>query len=204
VQAEEAGRRQLERDLHDGVQQELVGVLARLGLARNQLKRDPQLAEATLRDAQVDAQRALEGLQEVARGIHPAILTDRGLVEAVAERATRMPIPVEIHANGMGMGARFSLELEGAAYFFVSEGLANILKYAAATRVHVRFHSGGGHLVIEVEDDGRGFEPSLVKLSGLRGLQDRVETLDGRMDVASRPGHGTQLRAQLPLTRERS
>jgi signal transduction histidine kinase len=104
----------------------------------------------------------------------------------------------------MGMGARFSLELEGAAYFFVSEGLANILKYAAATRVHVRFHSGGGHLVIEVEDDGRGFEPSLVKLSGLRGLQDRVETLDGRMDVASRPGHGTQLRAQLPLTRERS
>jgi signal transduction histidine kinase len=204
VQAEEAGRRRLERDLHDGVQQELVGVLARLGLARNQLKRDPQLAEATLRDVQVDAQRALEGLQELARGIHPAILTDRGLVEAVAERATRMPIPVEIHANGIGMGARFPLELEGAAYFFVSEGLANILKYSAATRVHVRFHSSGSQLVIQVEDDGRGFEPSRVKLSGLRGLQDRVEALDGRMDVSSRPGHGTQLRAQLPLTGERS
>jgi signal transduction histidine kinase len=204
VQAEEAGRRRLERDLHDGVQQELVGLLARLGLARNQLKRDPQLAETTLRDVQVDAQRALEGLQELARGIHPAILTDRGLVEAVAERATRMPIPVEIHANGIGTGARFPLELEGAAYFFVSEGLANILKYAAATRVHVRFHSGGSQLVVEVEDDGRGFEPSRVKLSGLRGLQDRVEALDGRMEVASRPGYGTQLRAQLPLTRERS
>ena len=199
VQAEEAGRRRLERDLHDGVQQELVGVLARLGLARNQLKRDPQLAETTLREVQVDAQRALEGLQELARGIHPAILTDRGLVEAVAERATRMPIPVEIHANGVGTGARFPLELEGAAYFFVSEGLANILKYGAATRVQVRFHGGRDQLVIEVEDDGQGFEPNRVKLSGLRGLQDRIEALDGRMDVASRPGRGTQLRAQLPL-----
>jgi signal transduction histidine kinase len=204
VQAEEAGRRRLERDLHDGVQQELVGVLARLGLARNQLKRDPHLAETTLRDVQVDAQRALEGLQELARGIHPAILTDRGLVEAVAERATRMPIPVEIHANGIGTGTRFPLELEGAAYFFVSEGLANILKYADATRVHVRFHSGEGQLVIEVDDDGRGFEPTGVRLSGLRGLQDRVEALDGRMDVASSPGRGTQLRAQLPLTRKLS
>jgi signal transduction histidine kinase len=204
VQAEEAGRRRLERDLHDGVQQELVGVLARLGLARNQLKRDPHLAETTLRDVQVDAQRALEGLQELARGIHPAILTDRGLVEAVAERATRMPIPVEIHANGIGTGTRFPLELEGAAYFFVSEGLANILKYADATRVHVRFHSGEGQLVIEVDDDGRGFELTGVRLSGLRGLQDRVEALDGRMDVASSPGRGTQLRAQLPLTRKLS
>jgi signal transduction histidine kinase len=200
VQAEEAGRRRLERDLHDGVQQELVGVLARLGLARNQLKRDPHLAEATLHDVQADAQRALEGLQELARGIHPAILTDRGLVEAVAERATRMPIPVEIHTNGIGVGARFPLELEGAAYFFVSEGLANVLKYSAATRAHVRFQSGGNQLMVEVDDDGRGFEPTRVKLSGLRGLQDRVEALDGRMDVASSPGHGTQLRAQLPLS----
>jgi signal transduction histidine kinase len=204
VQAEEAGRRRLERDLHDGVQQELVGVLARLGLARNQLKRDPQLAESTLHDVQLDAQRALEGLQELARGIHPAILTDRGLVEAVAERATRMPIPVEIYANGLGTGARFPLELEGAAYFFVSEGLANVLKYSAATRVHVRFHGGGSQLVIEVADDGRGFEPSLVRLSGLRGLQDRVEALDGRMEVASSPGHGTRLHAWLPLPEERS
>ena len=102
VQAEELERRRLERDLHDGVQQELVGVLARLGLARNQLRRDRDLAETTLREAQVDAQRALEGLQELARGIHPAILTDRGLVEAVEERATRMTVPVEVHANGLG------------------------------------------------------------------------------------------------------
>ena len=199
VQAEEVGRRRLERDLHDGVQQELVGVLARLGLARNQLLRDRNLAEGTLREAQVDAQRALEGLQELARGIHPAILTDRGLIEAVEERATRMTVPVVIHANGLGQGARFPLELEGAAYFFVSEGLANILKYASASRVHVRFHSRPGELLIEVEDNGRGFEPTGVKRSGLRGLEDRISALGGRVEVTSRPGQGTELRAYLPL-----
>jgi signal transduction histidine kinase len=199
VQAEEVGRRRLERDLHDGVQQELVGVLARLGLARNQLRRDRDLAETTLREAQVDAQRALEGLQELARGIHPAILTDRGLIEAVEERATRMTVPVEVHANGLGEGARFPLELEGAAYFFVSEGLANILKYASASRVHVRFYTEPGQLVVEVEDDGRGFELTGVKKSGLRGLEDRISALGGRVEVVSRPGHGTELRAYLPV-----
>jgi signal transduction histidine kinase len=199
VQAEEVGRRRLERDLHDGVQQELVGVLARLGLARNQLRRDRDLAETTLHEAQIDAQRALEGLQELARGIHPAILTDRGLVEAVAERAMRMTVPVEVHTNGLGQGTRFPLELEGAAYFFVSEGLANILKYAAASRVHVRFHSEPRLLVIEVEDDGRGFDPSGVTKSGLRGLEDRISALGGRVEVVSRPGQGTELRAYLPV-----
>ena len=199
VQAEEVGRRRLERDLHDGVQQELVGVLARLGLARNQLRRDRELAETTLHEAQVDAQRALEGLQELARGIHPAILTDRGLVEAVEERATRMTVPVEVHANGFGRGVRFPPELEGAAYFFVSEGLANVLKYASASRVHVRFHSEPEQLVIEVADDGLGFEPAEVKKSGLRGLEDRISALGGRVELASRPGHGTELRAYLPV-----
>jgi signal transduction histidine kinase len=201
VQAEEAGRRRLERDLHDGVQQELVGVLARLGLARNQLKRDPHLAETTLRDAQVDAQRALEDLQELARGIHPAILTDRGLVEAVAERATRMPVPVDIQANGLGTGTRLPLAVEGAAYFFVSEALANALKHATASRIHVRFHSTPRQLVVEVDDDGEGFEPGLVKLSGLRGLEDRIEALGGRVGIVSSPGKGTRLRADLPLER---
>jgi signal transduction histidine kinase len=199
VQAEELERRRLERDLHDGVQQELVGVLARLGLARNQLRRDRDLAETTLREAQIDAQRALEGLQELARGIHPAILTDRGLVEAVEERATRMPVPVEVHANGLGGGARFPLELEGAAYFFVSEGLANIVKYASATRAFVRFHTEPGQLVVEVQDDGRGFDPAAIKKSGLRGLEDRISALGGHVEVVSRPGHGTELRAFLPV-----
>jgi len=201
VQAEEASRRRLERDLHDGVQQELVGVLARLGLARNQMRRDQHLAEATLREAQIDAQRALESLQELARGIHPAVLTDRGLLEAVAERATRMPIPVHVHSDGLASGVRFPLEVEGAAYFFVSEGLANVLKYSAAHRVDLRLWTRDGGLEVEVEDDGKGFDPGHVTLSGLRGLQDRVEALAGRMEVDSSPGRGTRLRADLPLPR---
>jgi len=199
VQAEDAGRRRLERDLHDGVQQELVGLLARLGLARNQLRRDRALAETTLHDAQVDAQRALENLQDLARGIHPAILTDRGLVEAVEERATRMTVPVEVHADGLGNGERLPREVEGAAYFLVSEGLANVLKYAAAKRIHVRFKREPGRLAMEVEDDGRGFDTAAVKLSGLRGLEDRIEALGGRVEVISGAGRGTSLRAYLPL-----
>lgn len=198
VQAEEAGRRRLERDLHDGVQQQLVALLARLGLARNQLRRDGELAEATLQEAQVDAQRALETLQEVARGIHPAILTDRGLVEAVEERASRLTVPVQVTANGVDRGTRFPPELEGAAYFFVSEALANVLKFASATSVQIRFQTSGAELVIEVADDGRGFELGKVKLSGLLGLTDRLEALGGRMEVASEPGRGTRLRASLP------
>jgi signal transduction histidine kinase len=200
VQAEEAGRRRLERDLHDGAQQELVGLLARLGLVRNQLRRDPQLAESTLREAQLDAQGALERLQELARGIHPAILTDRGLVAAVEERASRLTLPMEVHADALADGKRLPLELEGAGYFFVSEALANVLKHAAATRVDVRFHREAGHLLIEVVDDGRGFPVDSMPLSGLRGIEDRIEALGGRIEVASSPGHGTALRARLPLT----
>jgi signal transduction histidine kinase len=198
VQAEDAGRRRLERDLHDGIQQELVGLLARLGLARNQLRRDAALAETTLREAQEDAQRALESLQEVARGIHPAVLTDRGLVEAIEERAARMTVPVEVHADGLAPGARFPLELEGAAYFVVSEGLTNVLKHASASHVQVRLHSGQRCLGVEVVDDGRGFDPESQKLSGLMGLRDRVETIGGEVEVASRPGQGTTLRASFP------
>ena len=198
VQADDVARRRLERDLHDGVQQQLVGLLARLGLARNQLRRDPELAGATLRDASLDAQRALENVQELARGIHPAILTDRGLVEAVRERATRMTIPVDVRTDGVLPGTRFTPDLEGAAYFFVSEALANVLKHAQANRVDIRFVNDRARLVVEVEDDGRGFDPGHAKRSGLRGLQDRIDTLGGRLELRSRPGKGTVLLMDLP------
>ena len=194
VQADDVARRRLERDLHDGVQQQLVGLLARLGLARNQLRRDPELAGSTLRDVSLDAQRALENLQELARGIHPAVLTDRGLIEAVRERATRMTVPVEVRTDGLPPGARFASDLEGAAYFFVSEALANVLKHSNANRVEVRFVGGDAGLVVEVEDDGRGFDAGRAKRSGLRGLQDRIETLGGRLEIMSGLGSGTKLR----------
>jgi signal transduction histidine kinase len=199
VRAEDVARRRLERDLHDGVQQQLVALLARLGLARNQLRRDPALGGATLDEAHVDAQRALETVQDLARGIHPAVLTDRGLVEAVRERASRMTLPVHVHPDGVAQGVRFGADLEGAAYFFVSEALANVLKYAGASSVDVRFQGANGELVIEVEDDGRGFELGAVRISGLGGLRDRIEALGGRMDIDSEPGRGTRVGAVLPV-----
>jgi signal transduction histidine kinase len=199
VQAEEAGRRRLERDLHDGVQQELVGLLARLGLARNQLRRDATAAEGTLGDAQVDARRALESVQELARGIHPAVLTDRGLIEAVEERATRMNLPVEVSLDGIPREMRFSPQLEGAAYFFVSEALANVLKHSRAKSAAIRIEClPAGRLLVEVRDDGSGFDPATTRLSGLRGLADRIEAVGGRMELTRGRLAGTVLRAYLP------
>jgi signal transduction histidine kinase len=198
VQAEEAGRRRIERDIHDGVQQELVAALARLALARNQLRRDRDLAEATLREVYVDGQRALDSLQELVRGIHPPVLTDRGLVEAVRERASRLPVPVEVSSNGFGQETRLPPAVEGAAYFFVSEALANVLKHADASSASVRFHSEPEGLEVEVEDDGRGFSAGSSQGSGLRGLQDRIEALGGRVEVTGRSGRGTRVRARIP------
>jgi signal transduction histidine kinase len=198
VHAEEAGRRRLERDIHDGVQQELVAVLARLGLARNQLRRDASLAATTLREAQADGRRALETLQELVRGIHPPILTDRGLLEAVRERAARLPIPTQVSCDGLASGARFAPNVEGAAYFFICEALGNVLKHAAAGHVSVCFRLGEDGIVVQVRDDGRGFAIESVPHFGLRGLHDRIEALGGRVDMASTPGHGTTISAWLP------
>jgi len=199
VHAEAAGRRQLERDIHDGVQQELVAVLARLGLARNQLRRDKGLAEVTLKDVLADGRRALEGLQELVRGIHPPVLTDRGLVEAVRERAARLPIAAEVSSDGLPPGARFGPDTEAAAYFFICEALGNVLKHARAARALVRLRADNGRLAVEVRDDGGGFTTQDTAQSGLRGLRDRIEALGGQMDIASTAGRGTTVSAWLPI-----
>ncbi len=196
VQAEEAGRRRIERNIHDGVQQEIVALMAKLRLARNQLTRDPNLASATLTELQEDAQQALADLRELARGIHPAVLEDRGLVEAIKARVGRLPIGVRIQADATTRDSRYPPEIEGAAYFLVSEALSNVLKHASAHVVQVHLTSSDGKLHVEVLDDGCGFDPLRVSQSGLRGLKDRIEALGGTLSIVSGP-KGTCLGADL-------
>ncbi len=199
VQAGEAERRRIERNIHDGAQQQLVALLTKIRLARNQLSRNPQLAETALAELQGEARQALEDLRELTRGIHPAVLSDHGLLEAIEARVTRLPIGVTVEANGMGRETRYSEELEGAAYFFVCEALANVLKHARTPAATVRLSTAAGDLAVEVVDEGCGFEPDRVASSGLRGLSDRIEALGGMLQVVSQPEGGTTLTARLPI-----
>jgi signal transduction histidine kinase len=201
VQAQDAERRRIERNIHDGVQQELVALIAKLRLARNQLGRDPGVAYGTLAELQEEAGHVLEDLRELARGIHPSVLSDHGLVEAIEARAARLPLDVRVEADAEARAGRFAHEIEGAAYFVISEALANVLKHASATQVDVHVAVEGKRLVVEVRDDGTGFERSEVDGSGLENLRDRMEALGGRLVVSSRPGHGTRITARLPARR---
>jgi signal transduction histidine kinase len=197
VRAQETERRRLERDLHDGVQQELVILIAKARLARNQLDRDPALAAETLTELQGSAQHALSDLRSLARGIHPAVLSSRGLVEAIDAMAARMPVGVRVEADPEVREVRFSPEIEGAAYFVVAEGLANVLKHSGASEATVTITTDESWLRVAVADDGSGYDAGAVRESGLRGLRDRVEALGGRIEIDSlQPG--TRLGAALP------
>jgi signal transduction histidine kinase len=198
VQAEETGRRRLERDIHDGVQQELVALLAKIRRARNQLGRDQEAVGVLLEELQEETKLALNDLRDFAQGIHPTVLSDRGLAEAIADRVSRLPASVSLEVADQVRNARFAQAVEGAAYFTVCEGLANAMKHASAGRLVVRLAADGEDLLIEVSDDGAGFETRDVARSGLSGLADRIEALGGRFQVTSVPGRGTQLHATLP------
>jgi signal transduction histidine kinase len=198
VQAEETGRRRLERDIHDGVQQELVALLAKIRLARNQLGRDPSAVGAMLGELQDETRLALSDLRDLAQGIHPTVLSDRGLVEAIQDRVSRMPASVTFEATEQLRSARFPQAIEGAAYFTVCEGLANAMKHASAQRLVVRLDTQNGDLCLEISDDGAGFDAGLISRSGLSGLEDRIEALGGSLQVSSAPGRGTRLVARLP------
>jgi signal transduction histidine kinase len=197
VHAEEAERRRWERDLHDGIQQDLVVLVAKAGLARNQLERDPAAAASTLAELQTSAQHAIADLRSLAHGIHPAVLSSRGLIEAIDSMAARMPMGVRIDSGLTGREVRYSPEIEGAAYFVVAEGLANVLKHSGATEASVTVSSSGSCLRLAIADDGRGFDPKTVRESGLRGLRDRVEALGGHVAVDSGQS-GTRLDVSLP------
>lgn len=189
-----AERRRIERDLHDGAQQRLVALAMGLGMAKEKFAGDPEAARTLLDEAHDEAKRALAELRDLARGIHPAVLTDRGLDAAVSALAARSPVPVEIDVD---LRDRPPAATESTAYFVVAEALANVAKHAAATRAEVRIASEGGRLVVEVRDDGVG-GADLAGGSGLAGLADRVASVDGRLVVASPKGGPTVVRAELP------
>jgi signal transduction histidine kinase len=195
VQAGDAERRRLERNLHDGAQQRLVSLALALRLAQSRLEDDPPAAMELLMRASEELAVGLEELRELARGIHPAILTDRGLAPAVEALAARATVPVEL--NGLPE-ERLPEPIEAAAFYVVSESLANVAKYASADRARVDLIRDDGLLVVEVSDDGVGGADA-TKGSGLRGLADRVEALGGRLQVSSEQGRGTTVRAELPV-----
>jgi PAS domain S-box-containing protein len=187
-------RRRLERNLHDGAQQRLVSLSLSLRLAQTQLQKNPEMAEQLLESAREELAQALEELRELARGIHPAILTDRGLDAALEALASRAPLPVEIERPATTLPP----PVEAAAYYVVSEALANVAKYAEASSVRVSVAQMNGAARVEVSDDGvGGADPT--QGSGLRGLADRVAALNGTLEVESVPGQGTTIRAEIPL-----
>ncbi len=195
VAAADAARRKIERDLHDGAQQRLVSMTLDVRMARAQVERDPEVALPILDRLGEELAQASAELRELARGIHPAVLTERGLAPAIAALATRAPLPVEILDLPRD---RLPQAAEATAYFTVSEALTNIAKYANATRATVRLAQENGALVVEVRDNGVGGAEASAG-SGLSGLADRVGACEGSLSVTSPPGEGTLVRAVLPI-----
>lgn len=188
-------RRRVERDLHDGAQQRLLALSMTLRLARGKLESEPELSGELLDEAMGELAAATGELRELARGIHPAVLSDRGLAAALSGLAGRSPVPVEIVATP---AERLPAAIEAATYFVIAEALANVARYSQAESATVRVAREDGVVEVEVRDDGvGGANPEAG--TGLRGLGDRVAALDGRLAVNSPAGEGTSVRAQIPL-----
>lgn len=193
VDAQAAELQRIERDLHDGAQARLVALALNLGMAQDKFDSDPEQARELLAEARGDAKTALTELRDLARGIHPPILSDRGLAAAVTALAARSPLAVTIEAD---VPDRLPAAVEAAAYFVVAESLANATKHSRALRVLVQLRLDGDRLVVEVADDGVG--GANADGSGLLGLRRRVEALDGELHVVSPRSSGTTLHAEVP------
>jgi signal transduction histidine kinase len=189
-------RRRIERDLHDGAQQQLVKLAMDLGMAREKIETDPEAAQALIVEAHEESKRALVEIRNLVRGIHPAVLTDRGLDAAVSALAGRSTIPVSVEVR---LEERPSEAIESAAYFVVAEALTNIARHSQATEALVRIYRLGNRLLVEIIDNGVG-GAQIGKGTGLAGLADRVGALDGRLTVDSPDRGPTTVRAELPLS----
>ena len=198
VQAQDEARRRLERNIHDGAQQQLVALAVKARLARSLTDRDPERAGEMLDQIATETQAALEDLRDLARGIYPPLLADEGLAAAIRAQARKSPFDVDIRVEDVG---RYPAEVEAAVYFSCLEALQNAAKYADATRVMVTLTERGGHLTFEVADDGRGFEPAAAGYgTGLQGIADRLVAIDGTMTIRSEPGAGTTVVGTVPVS----
>jgi signal transduction histidine kinase len=197
VTTQDEERRRLERDIHDGAQQQLVALAVKLRLVEATALKDPNKATDLAAQARTEAQEALDALRDLARGIYPPLLADQGLAAALEAQARKIPVSVRVEPDGVG---RYPQETEAAAYFCVLEALQNVTKYAEASSVTVRLRSGDGVLGFEVHDDGRGFDPaSTPRGSGLQNMADRLEALGGSLQVESTPGRGTVVIGRIPI-----
>ena len=201
VEAQDEERRRIERNIHDGVQQDLASLTGKLRLAINQIAVSPKDATATIADAQDDVRRTLADVRAIAQGIHPAILDDQGIVRAIDARAKRLPLEVSVEVDPALAVRRFERQVEGAAYFVASEALANIVKHADAAAVTIQLAADDERLTIRVSDDGRGVGDDVVRGSGLTNMADRAAALGGVVTVEANPSGGTIVIVELPLSR---
>jgi len=196
VTAQDGERRRIERNIHDGAQQQLVALAVQARLAENIAGTDPERERELLRGVQQGLQDALEDLRDLARGIYPPLLADQGLVAALEAQVRRSPIPVVVETDGID---RYPQETEAAVYFCVLEALQNVAKYAQASSATVRLEAPADELRFTVRDDGRGFDPSSTGYgTGLQGMSDRLAALGGALAVRSAPGAGTTIGGMLP------
>ena len=198
VSAQDAERRRLERNLHDGAQQHLVALKVKLGLAEMLAAKDPEKARATLVQLKADTDEALETLRDLARGIYPPLLAEKGLPTALESQARKATLPVAVEVDGVG---RYPQDVEATVYFCVLEALQNVQKYANAQRAVVRLQGDDGAVRFEVADDGEGFDVGTVRRgAGLTNMHDRLDALSGSLEITSEPSHGTTVPAVVPIT----
>ena len=189
VAAQDEERRKIERNIHDGAQQQLVALAVQLKLAEGMVGKNPEKERELLSRIAVQTNEALEDLRDLARGIYPPLLQDKGLPAALEAQARRAVVPTTVEADGVG---RFSQAIESAVYFSCLEALQNVAKYARASRATIALSNGSGLLTFSVSDDGEGFDASTVNYgTGLQGIADRLAAIGGTLDISATPGAGT-------------
>jgi len=197
VAAQDAERRRLERNIHDGAQQQLVALAVKLNIAEQLVGRDEERERSLIGQMKAETTEALETIRDLARGIYPPLLAEKGLPAALTAQARKATLPVTIGAEGIG---RYSQDTEAALYFCILEALQNVQKYAGASLATVRLSEADGVLRFEVDDNGCGFEVATVlRGSGLTNVADRLDALDGHLEIDSAVGDGCRLRGWLPV-----